>query len=79
MKVYELIDLLKLQDPNALVVVSGYEDGLDDTVSIVAVPIELNAHPNRYYYGRHKAVTHAKTIKDPVAAVWIKGNRRYPQ
>ena len=74
MKVHKLIELLKLQDPNALVVVDGYEDGLDDDVSAVAAPIELNVHEDEWWNGRHDTANDSS--KAAVPGVWIKGNRR---
>lgn len=74
MKVTELIDLLKHQDPDALVVVDGYETGLDDDVSVVTAALELNVHKDKWWNGRHDTAT--ATTKVAVPGVWIKGNRR---
>jgi hypothetical protein len=76
MKVAELIEFLNLQDPEALVVVDGYEDGLDDDVSVVAVPIELNAHEDEWWNGRHDTANAKTSASNQVPGVWLKGNRR---
>ncbi len=63
MKVADLIEFLNRQDPEALVVVDGYEDGLDDDVSVVAAPIELNVHEDEWWNGRHdRAVAPRKSL-----------------
>ena len=74
MKVAELIEFLNLQDPEAIVVVDGYEDGLDDDVSAVAAPIELNVHEDEWWNGRHDTAN--ASSKAAVPGVWIQGNRR---
>lgn len=74
MKVAELIEFLKLQDPDALVVVDGYENGLDDDVSVMASAIELNVHDDEWWFGRHDTANASSTAAVP--GVWIKGNRR---
>jgi hypothetical protein len=74
MKVAELIEFLNLQDPEAIVVVDGYEDGLDDDVSAVAAPIELNVHEDEWWNGRQDTANDSS--KAAVPGVWIKGNRR---
>ncbi len=76
MKVGELIELLRQQDPEALIVVDGYEDGLDDNVSVIATPIELNVHEDKYWNGRHDTANEKSSISSRVSGVWIKGNRR---
>ncbi len=76
MKVSELIELLRQQDPEALVVVDGYEAGLDDDVSVVARMIALNAHKDKWYLGRHDTATDKTPAAAQVPGVWLKGNRR---
>ncbi len=76
MNVAELIDILKRQDPEALVVVDGYEAGLDDEIRVTAQGIELNAHADEYWNGRHKLANENTPVGKHVQAVWIHGNRR---
>lgn len=42
MKVKELIEELQKVDPNALVVVNGYEDGFTELQSVNQIDIKLN-------------------------------------
>ena len=54
MKVKRLIALLKKQDPEAQVVVAGYEAGYDDVNRVGTIPLKLNVNPKATgYYGRH--------------------------
>ena len=76
MKVADLIEFLNLQDPEALVVVDGYEDGLDDDVSVIAAPIELNVHEDEWYFGRHDTANAKSPASNQVPGLWLKGNRR---
>lgn len=68
MKVKELLSLLQQCDPEALVVVDGYEDGLDDPLPPVEVSIRLNVHPEDYY-GPHAI---AEDNETGVRAVYLK-------
>lgn len=53
MKVQQLIEELQKYNPETIVVVSGYEDGVD-TVSIASqVNIKLNVF-TEWYYGKHE-------------------------
>jgi len=53
MKVPELIDLLKTQDLNAMVVISGYEGGITEVTNGEAKYIALNVN-SEWYYGKHE-------------------------
>ena len=53
MTVKELIEELKNVDPETMVVVRGYEDGVDEVTSILQTRINLNVHPE-WYYGDHQ-------------------------
>ena len=53
MKVLELIAQLKKYPPEMRVIVSGYEDGVDDVFGINEVPIKLNQN-TEWYYGKHE-------------------------
>jgi len=52
MKVKELIEELLKHDPEMMVVISGYEDGVDEVYNASKVNIKLNAF-NEWYYGKH--------------------------
>lgn len=53
MKVKELIEKLKEFDPDTLVMVEGYEGGLDTPKTIYSAPVVLNAN-FEWYYGKHE-------------------------
>lgn len=54
MKVKELIALLQQQDPEARVVVQGYEGGYNDAATPEPIRLKLNVHPKEdWYYGPH--------------------------
>lgn len=56
MKVKQLIEELQKHDPETMVVVSGYEDGVDEVSIASKVSIKLNAF-NEWYYGKHDITT----------------------
>jgi hypothetical protein len=49
MKVKELIQQLSQLDPEAVVVVDGYEDGLIEPLPPSEVEVVMNVHPEEYY------------------------------
>ena len=53
MKVKELIEQLSKMDPEAMVVVDGYEGGVDELKKITEEEVYLNVH-HEYYYGSHE-------------------------
>lgn len=53
MKVKRLIELLKELNPENDVVISGYEDGVNDVSSVDLIHIERNVNTS-WYYGRHE-------------------------
>ena len=53
MKLKELIEKLQKFDPELLVVVDGYEGGVDYPKEPVELSIKLNQHTENYY-GRHE-------------------------
>jgi hypothetical protein len=53
MNVGELIELLKQQDPQKMVVRAGYEGGLAEVEEISNLRISLNVHTS-WYYGKHE-------------------------
>lgn len=74
MKVSELIEQLQQLDQDSLVVVDGYEDGVNDMNTVSPVAIYLNVN-NKSYYGKHAIVTdrisreHPKSVS--VKAVYL--------
>lgn len=55
MLVKELIEHLKLQDPEARVVLTGYEGGVCEADSVSSCTIALNVNPeSAWYYGPHE-------------------------
>ena len=53
MKVKELIELLSQMNPELLVVVAGYEGGVDEMDKFEMCDIELNVN-TEWYYGKHE-------------------------
>lgn len=53
MKVKELIKALKKQDPEKMVVIQGYEGGVDEVRGVEPIKIKLNAN-TAWYYGKHQ-------------------------
>lgn len=53
MKVKELIEKLKLHDPETMVIRSGYEGGVEEISEVVPTMIELNVN-QEWYYGSHE-------------------------
>jgi hypothetical protein len=53
MKVKELIEKLKSCDPELMVVVRGYEDGVNEAENAAQVKIKLYKNPE-WYYGTHE-------------------------
>lgn len=54
MNIKELIEKLKQFDPETLVVVDGYEKGLDDINNIKKTIIRLNPQPQPEYWDQGK-------------------------
>ena len=53
MKVKDLIALLKMEDPEKMVIVSGYEGGYSDISSVEHKRILLNVNKS-WYFGPHE-------------------------
>ena len=53
MKVKKLIELLSQMNPELLVVVAGYEGGVDEMDKFEMCDIELNVN-TEWYYGKHE-------------------------
>lgn len=54
MTVGELIEKLQQFDPNMLVMVDGYEGGVDELRQVGEREVILNYHKDVWYYGRHE-------------------------
>jgi len=54
MIVYELIEQLKSMPPNAIVVVRGYEDGVNEADRIAECNIEPFSYGKHWYYGSYE-------------------------
>jgi hypothetical protein len=52
MKVKELIETLSQLDPELMVVVAGYEGGVDEMDKYELCDVELNVN-DEWYYGKH--------------------------
>jgi adenosylcobinamide amidohydrolase len=75
--VQELIEALQgIEDKTLRVVVSGYEDGVDDVGYFEEVNIHLNYY-DQWYYGRHKQVFSNHNLKDSVIAIQLVGVKTY--
>jgi hypothetical protein len=53
MTVKELIEKLQKFDPGMIVVVDGYEGGVNDVSTAREIDIILNCH-DEWYYGKHE-------------------------
>jgi hypothetical protein len=56
MKVKDLIQELQKLDPETLVVVAGYEGGVDEVKNLTQYKIELNAYKDWAFFGDHAAL-----------------------
>jgi hypothetical protein len=56
MKVKDLIQELQKLDPELLVVVAGYEGGVDEVKNLTQYKIELDAHKDWAFFGDHRAL-----------------------
>lgn len=57
MTVRELIEKLQTLDADAMVVVDGYESGVDELQRVEVTDIALN-YNKQWYYGQHEPVAH---------------------
>jgi len=62
MKVKELIETLSQLDPELMVVVAGYEGGVDEMDKYELCNIWLNAN-DEWYYGRHEALSDDQLVE----------------
>jgi hypothetical protein len=70
MKVKQLIEMLQQFDPEMLVMVQGYEGGIDAPEKPYQTPIRLNVHEH-WYYGKHEVHHVTDTEKADCEAVII--------
>ena len=56
MNVGQLIEQLKQLDPEAMVVVRGYEGGVNEVVSHTVCKIAIDANKGEWYFGRHEVM-----------------------
>lgn len=55
MTVKELIEKLQYEDPEKIIVVSGYEGGYDEIGDISPIQLKLNVNSDEiWYYGKHE-------------------------
>lgn len=62
MKVKELIESLKTQNPESLVVISGYEGGYADVDRVLLLNVVLD-YNKEWYLGRHESVEYCRPIE----------------
>lgn len=60
MNVRELIETLHQYNPDDMVVVAGYEGGVDEVKRVEATHLKLNQN-TEWYYGAHKQEASAAT------------------
>jgi hypothetical protein len=55
MKVKQLIEKLQSYDPEIMVIIGGYEGGVDEAKHAIDVKIKLDVY-TEWYYGKHEVV-----------------------
>lgn len=72
MKVKELIQQLQELDQESIVVVRGYEGGVDDVVDVTPVQVQLNVNSS-WWLGKHEICddTSKRHRPKPVSAVFV--------
>ena len=71
MKVKELIETLSQLDPELMVVIGGYEGGLNEVSRYKLCNIELNVNTEEYY-GRHESLEKGEEPKNKDSTI-VKG------
>lgn len=73
MKVKELIEALSQLDPELMVVVAGYEGGVNEVDKSELCDIELNVN-NEWYYGKHEMLAEGDKPRNKDSTI-VKGVR----
>lgn len=55
MKVSELIEQLRQRDPDAMIVIRGYEGGVNEAYKLIDCKVGLN-YNDEWYYGKHEVI-----------------------
>jgi hypothetical protein len=71
MKVKELIEKLQKFDPELLIMVQGYEGGVDYPNEPYECLVQLNVNTEHWYYGDHETCHATDNEKPDCAAVII--------
>jgi len=69
MKVKDLIQELQKLDPETLVVVAGYEGGVDEVKNITQYKIELDAYKDWAFFGDHCALEDIEDRYSPSSTI----------
>ena len=69
MNVKDLIQELQKLDPETLVVVAGYEGGVDEVKSLTQYKIELDAHKGWAFFGNHCALEDIEDRYSPSSTI----------
>jgi len=69
MKAKDLIQELQKLDPETLVVVAGYEGGVDEVKSLTQYKIELDAHKGWAFFGDHCALEDIEDRYNPSSTI----------
>ena len=73
MKVKELIEVLSQLDPELMVVVAGYEGGVNEVDKSELCDIELNVN-DEWYYGKHEMLVKGDKPRNKDSTI-VKGVR----
>ena len=73
MKVKELIETLSQMDSELMVVVAGYEGGVDEMDKYELCDVELNVN-TEWYYGKHEILENGEKPKKKDSTI-VKGVR----
>jgi hypothetical protein len=76
MNVKELIEQLSKHDPEAMVVIRGYEDGVDEAIKTEAV--QISKFPIvEWYYGKYRIEHQAEPNIKTTSAVYINNGKYF--
>ncbi len=73
MKVKQLIEVLSQLDPELMVVVAGYEGGVNEVDKSELCDIELNVN-DEWYYGKHEMLAEGDKPRNKDSTI-VKGVR----